>query len=168
MSASRSRRIDASRSSVPEIGVGEASPELRRFVDEELFRAPPDGVSHMTRAIHERHADALAAVLFYGSCLRGETLEGVLDFYALVDEYPRAYDSRIAAWLNAAFPPNVFYLECEAPGGTLRAKYAVMSRDDFARAAGLGSLRSGVWARFCQPARAVWTRDAAAREAVVT
>jgi hypothetical protein len=153
---------------VPEAGIGEASPELRRFVAEELFRTPPDGASHMARAIRERHADAVAAVLFYGSCLRRETLEGVLDFYALVDDYPRAYDSRITAWLNAAFPPNVFYLECAAPDGTLRAKYAVMSLSDFARAAGSGSLRSGVWARFCQPALAVWTRDAAAREAAVT
>lgn len=148
--------------------MGEASPELRRLVAEELFRTPPDGALRMARAIRERHMDGMAAVLFYGSCLRGESVEGVLDFYALVDDYPRAYDSRTAAWLNAAFPPNVFYLECETPEGTLRAKYAVVSLGDFARAAGVHSLRSGVWARFCQPALAVWTRDAAAREAVAT
>jgi hypothetical protein len=148
--------------------MGEASPELRRVIADGLFRTPPDAAARMARAIRERHGDAVAALLFYGSCLRGETVEGVLDFYALVDDYPRAYDSRIAAWLNAAFPPNVFYLECETPDGTLRAKYAVVSLGDFARAAGLGSLRSGVWARFCQPALAAWVRDPAAHEAVVT
>jgi hypothetical protein len=110
----------------------------------------------------------VAAVLFYGSCLRRESVEGVLDFYALVDDYEDAYTSRTAAWLNAAFPPNVFYLECETPAGSLRAKYAVVSLGDFARAAGVHSVRSGVWARFCQPALAVWVRDAAARDAVVT
>jgi len=148
--------------------MGEASPELRRLVADKLFRTPPGGAARLAQAIRERHAGAVAAVLFYGSCLRGETLEGVLDFYALVDDYPRAYTSRIAAWLNTAFPPNVFYLECETPAGTLRAKYAVVSFRDFARAAGVHSVRSGVWARFCQPALAVWSRDAAARDAVVT
>jgi len=62
----------------------------------------------------------------------------------------------------------VYYIECETPAGTLRAKYAVMSVRDFARAAGVRSVRSGVWARFCQPSIAVWTRDEAARNAVVT
>ena len=101
MSTSRSQQIDASRSSAPEADLGEASPELRRLVAEELFRTPPDGALRMARAIRERHMDGMAAVLFYGSCLRGESVEGVLDFYALVDDYPRAYDSRTAAWLNA-------------------------------------------------------------------
>jgi hypothetical protein len=146
----------------------EDSPELRCLAADELFRQPPDGATRIAQAIRERHAGAVAAMLFYGSCLRRETLEGVLDFYVLVDDYPRAYTSRIPAWLNAALPPSVFYLECEAPTGTLRAKYAVASLSDFARAAGVHSVRSGVWARFCQPALAVWTRDAAARDAVVT
>jgi hypothetical protein len=148
--------------------MGEASPELRRLVADELFHTPPDGAARLAQAIRERHAGGVAAVLFYGSCLRRETLEGVLDFYVLVDDYPRAYTSRIAAWLNTAFPPNVFYLECETPAGNLRAKYAVVSLRDFARAASVHSVRSGVWARFCQPALAVWSRDAAARDAVVT
>jgi hypothetical protein len=148
--------------------MGEASPELRCLVSDELFCTPPDGAARLAQAICERHAGAVAAVLFYGSCLRRKTLEGVLDFYVLVDDYPRAYTSRIAAWLNTAFPPNVFYLECETPARNLRAKYAVVSLRDFARAAGAHSVRSGVWARFCQPALAVWSRDAAARDAVVT
>jgi hypothetical protein len=105
-------------------------------------------------------------VLFYGSCLRRGVPEGVLDFYALVDDYRTAYASRLLAAANALFPPNVFYLELPDPRGTLRAKYAVLTLADFERAAGPGSLRPGVWARFCQPALAVYARDAAAEQAL--
>ena len=38
-----------------------------------------------------------------------------------------------------------------------------MSMRDFARAADSHSLRSGVWARFCQPFEAIWTRGEDAR-----
>jgi len=148
--------------------VGEDHPELRRLAADQLFRTPPEAAARVAAEIRDRHGEAVAAVLFYGSCLRRATAEGVLDFYALVDDYASAYASRLPAWLNAAFPPNVYYIECETPLGVLRAKYAVVSVRRFARAAGVHSVRSGTWARFCQPASAVWTRDAAAREAVVT
>ena len=65
------------------------------------------------------------AVIFYGSCLRKRTDEGVLDFYALVDDYRAAYRSRYLRTVNAALPPNVFFLEFESPIGTLRSKSAV-------------------------------------------
>ena len=116
--------------------------------------------------ILRRHGDAVAAILFYGSCLRRHTSEGVLDFYVVVDSYRTAYRSRALAWANAALPPNVFYLEIESALGTLRAKYAVMSMRDFARGAKPGGLRSGIWARFCQPALAVSVRDDPARKAI--
>jgi hypothetical protein len=105
-------------------------------------------------------------VVFYGSCLRKKTSEGVLDFYALVDDYRNAYPSQRLAWANAALPPNVFYLELPGSDEPLRAKYAVMSVDDFARAAD-GGLRSHIWARFSQPAQVVWARNEASRFAVV-
>ena len=41
-------------------------------------------------------------------------------------------------------------------GGLLRAKYAVLTLEDFARGAAPGGFRSGIWARFCQPAVAAW------------
>jgi hypothetical protein len=91
----------------------------------------------------------------------------VLDFYVLVDTYRDAYRSRLLAWANAALPPNVFYLEIESELGPLRCKYAVISLRDFERRARPGGLRSGIWARFCQPALAVHLRDATARDAVV-
>jgi hypothetical protein len=106
-------------------------------------------------------------VVFYGSCLRRETPEGVLDFYALVDSYRAAYRSRRLALANRVLPPNVFYLETRRGGETLRAKVAVVSRADFARGAEGRGLRTGIWARFCQPALAVHLRDESAREALV-
>jgi len=147
--------------------VGAPAPDLDELVRAELLQPAPTAATQLTDEIRLRHGDAVAAVLFYGSCLRRKTSEGVLDFYVLVDAYRGAYRSRLLAWANAALPPNVFYLEIPAETETLRCKYAVISLADFARGARPGGLRSGIWARFSQPALAVYLRDAAAREAVV-
>lgn len=120
----------------------------------------------MAGAIRARHGDAVAAVLFYGSCLRRGVVEGVLDYYVIVDSYGAAHQRRFLAVLNRLLPPNVFYVEHDHAGTRLRAKYAVFSQRDFdARAAGGPDAR--VWSRFCQPARVVWARDEASRERVV-
>jgi hypothetical protein len=91
----------------------------------------------------------------------------VLDFYALVDSYRTAYASRALALANSLLPPNVFYLEADTGAERLRAKYAVVSQADFARGARGQGLRTGIWARFCQPALAAWVRDARAQAALV-
>jgi len=140
---------------------------LEAFVDAELFRPAPAAAQHFALELTRRHGESVAAVLFYGSCLRRATDEGVLDFYVLVDDYRAAYASRALALANAALPPNVFYLELERDGTTLRAKYAVFSLRDFARAVLPGAIRTGTWARFCQPALAVRVRDERSRAALV-
>jgi hypothetical protein len=137
------------------------------LIREELFRPAPPAAEAFVEELRRRHGPALAAVLFYGSCLRRGSDEGVLDFYALVDDYRGAYASRALALANAALPPNVFYLELEHDGARLRAKYAVFSLRDFARAMRPEALRTGTWARFCQPVLAAYTRDDATREALV-
>ena len=147
--------------------MGVPAPDLEELVRAELLQPAPTAAAQLTAEILRRHGSAVAAVLFYGSCLRRRTSEGVLDFYVLVDTYRDAYHSRLLAWANAALPPNVFYLEIESELGPLRCKYAVVSLRDFERGARPGGLRSGIWARFCQPALAVHLRDATAREAVV-
>jgi hypothetical protein len=147
--------------------VGVPAPDLEELVRAELLQPAPTAAAQLTDEILRRHGSAIAAVLFYGSCLRRRTSEGVLDFYVLVDTYRDAYRSRMLAWANAALPPNVFYLEIESELGPLRCKYAVISLRDFERGARPGGLRSGIWARFCQPALAVHLRDATARDAVV-
>jgi hypothetical protein len=147
--------------------VGAGALDLARLVRDELTRPAPPGARALADAVRARLGPAAAAVVFYGSCLRRGSSEGVLDFYAAVDDYRVALGSRAAAWAAAALPPAVFYLERETPAGVLRCKYAVLSRRDFARAVEPGGWRTGVWARFCQPALAVWTRDEAALEALV-
>jgi len=141
--------------------------DLARLVAGELSEPAPEAAQRLADAIRRQHGDAVAAVVFYGSCLRKRTDEGVLDFYAVVDSYRAAYRSRRLAWLNARLPPNVFYLETQGPTGRLRSKYAVISSDDFEAAAAATARRSGIWARFCQPTTAVYLRDEAAREMLV-
>jgi hypothetical protein len=140
---------------------------LAAFVDAELFRPAPASARRFAEELARRHGSAVAAVVFYGSCLRRGSDEGVLDFYVLVDDYRAAYRSRALAAANAALPPNVFYLELRGDGEALRAKYAVFSLRDFARAVLPSAIRTGTWARFCQPALAVSVRDADARSALV-
>ena len=108
----------------------------------------------------------MAAVAFYGSCLRRGTSEGVHDFYAIVDDYRSAYRSRALAAANALLPPNVFYVEHDSGATTLRAKYAVVSTADLARACRGETHRAGLWARFAQPVAGAFVRDEAARAAL--
>ena len=140
---------------------------LAAFLDVELAAGVPESVSAVADAVRHRHGDAVAAILFYGSCLRRAATEGVLDFYVLVDRYRPVHRSAALAALNRLLPPSVFYLEHAVGGELLRVKYAVISTRDFQRAAGPRPLDGRIWARFCQPARLVFARDPAARSAAL-
>jgi hypothetical protein len=96
------------------------------------------------------------AVLFYGSNLRTGSLDGVLDFYVLL---PGARERGI--W------PRVSYRERSGGAAMLRAKVATMTLATFAAAARGETIDTTVWARFVQPCALAWSRDAAAREAVL-
>jgi hypothetical protein len=140
----------------------------------ELFRAehevavPPEA-SRMADEIRGRHGESVAAVLFYGSCLRkADVRGGVLDFYAVVDTYRLCYHSRLLALANAALPPNVFLVSIGEGEEEVHAKYAVISRRDFADGVTGRTLHSIVWARFCQPSRIVWARDESTRETLAS
>jgi len=139
-------------------------PALRDLVAEEL-RTPVDPrVSAMAEAIAAKHAPASRAVLFYGSCLRQQQLEGLmLDFYLIVSDYRSAYPKRWLATANRLIPPNVFYFEHDG----LVAKYAVLSEADFARECGSNAFTVSTAARFAQPARLVWSADAEAESRVL-
>ncbi|MDJ0866569.1 MAG: hypothetical protein QNK03_10705 [Myxococcota bacterium] len=139
---------------------------LTRWIADELDGPVPAAIRGAAEAIRRRHRGA-AAVLFYGSCLRRDTTEGVLDFYVLVDRYRPAHRSALVAALNRLLPPNVFYWEDEVDdAGKLRAKYAVISTEQFARRARRASPDCRIWSRFCQPARIAWVRDEETRRAV--
>ncbi len=120
--------------------------------------SPP--LDAMTRAIRARFGGSVAAILYYGSCLRtGSELEGLMDLYVLVDSYVRAFrGKRLPAIANALLPPNVYLLEVPHRGTVIRAKYAVISLDDFEKGASRW-FSSYIWGRFCQPCALVYCRS---------
>ena len=137
---------------------------LGQLVAEELARPVDPRVAAMATAVAARHGAASRAVLFYGSCLRTSQLDGLmLDFYLIVSDYRAAYDRSWLAGANALIPPNVFPFHHDG----LAAKYAVLSEADFHRLNGPETRNVSVWARFAQPARLVWARDAAARSKAI-
>lgn len=145
----------------------EPAESLASRIAEELDRPAPAAAARLTRAIVERHEDAVLAVIFYGSCLRKDSHEGVLDFYVVVDGYRQAYRSWYLRILNAIVPPNVFFLSLESELGTLRCKYAVISRAAFERGVSPACRIPYFWARFSQPALVTWSRDDDARQIAV-
>jgi len=138
--------------------------KLRDLVAQELGVAVDQRVVAMAGAIVAKHGAASRAVLFYGSCLREQRLEGVmLDFYLIVSNYRAAYTKRWLAAANRLIPPNVFYFEHDG----LVAKYAVLSEADFARMCGPATSSVSVWARFAQPSRLIWASDEPARRRAI-
>lgn len=144
---------------------------LHTLVARELAEPVDQRVSAMAAAIAGHYPGAARAVLFYGSCLREGALDGalddpggaMLDFYLIVSDYRDAYRGNWLIVANNLVPPNVFPFEHDG----LVAKYAVLSEADFRALCGPEAGTVSVWARFAQPSRLAWARDAAARAAAV-
>ena len=138
--------------------------ELRKLVAEELDAQVDPRVRAVAAAIAAKHGAASRAVLFYGSCLRQQQLDGLmLDFYLIVSDYRAAYGKRWLAAANRLIPPNVFHFEHDG----LVSKYAVLSEADFAHECGPDAWTVSTAARFAQPSRLAWSADEAARERVL-
>lgn len=139
---------------------------VEAMLGDELLQAVNPAVANMGTVLRQRFGPSCVAILFYGSCLRmGEAMlskpDSMLDFYLLVDDYRRAYPDRpLLARANSWLAPNVFYVEVEDGSRTVRAKYAVISVDEFVHACGYDAPTSAIWARFAQPARLVFASDA--------
>jgi hypothetical protein len=142
---------------------------LRDAVAAELALPLPPAIVDVAEMLAARGHGAATAVLFYGSNLRSGALDGVLDYYVLVDSLRGWYGP--GRWLPAAanriLPPSILYLEPQWQGQTLRAKVAVLRADQFRRAMRRGGLDTTMWARYSQPAALAWHRDAASRDAAV-
>jgi hypothetical protein len=132
--------------------------DLDQAVREELARPAPAFAQAFAARLAQTTPGA-AAILFYGSILRSGDRDGVLDFYVLTAGPPRKLVSRLL-W------PDVGYQELDDGQGRLRAKIAVMSLAQFAKAAGGGGLDTTIWTRFVQPSALVWSRDEATAETV--
>jgi hypothetical protein len=133
---------------------------LQQLIAEELAVPALPQVQAFAAHIAAQYPAAARAVLFYGSCLRTEQLDGqMLDFYLIVSDYDAAYDKAWLAKWNRRLPPNVFPVQHEG----LTAKVAVLSEADFHDLNRAGASAVSVWARFAQPSRLVWAADDAAR-----
>jgi len=118
--------------------------------------------------LRARYGSAVAAVIFYGSCLRLETDDGlILDFYVVVDRMGAAIKNPISAAFARLLPPNVYYHEMPFEGRKLRAKVAVIGMNTFLRGTGPAAFTSALWARFAQPAVILAARNAEIERRIV-
>ncbi len=109
----------------------------------------------LIEVIRQRFGDSLLAILYYGSTRRSANpQDGLVDLYAVVDDYQRAWRNPLLAWANYWLPPNVIYLE--TPLG-LRCKCAVIRIDHFQ--AQMKALHPYFWGRFCQPFALVYYKE---------
>jgi Diacylglycerol kinase catalytic domain len=100
-----------------------------------------------------------AAVLFYGSGLRGgesRDPEVIHDFYVLVHRYRDFTPSRLLALGGTLVPPNVYYFEERLGDGWTRCKVAVLTTSQFCAEARDRAFTPHIWARFCQPTRVLF------------
>jgi hypothetical protein len=139
---------------------------LKRLIDAELQRQPSAAIARLAGQLAQRAAGRAAAVLFYGSALRDGALDGILDFYILVDRVGAWPGSCLAAVANRMLPPNVGYFEDCVDGQPVRAKYAVMSLAQFCRGMSENRIDTTLWARFAQPCACIWARSAEDRQVV--
>ena len=129
-------------------------------------RAVPADFSILVDELIARFGGSLDAVILYGSCLRSQdAVDGVVDFYVVVDDYSRAYPEHHLRHLNAWLAPNVFYLEVSDQEKKFRAKYAVVSMADFEQGT-RDWFHPYLWARFAQPTRLMHVRDDATRHRI--
>ena len=157
----------SSRSGTQQGVTGEHLAALRSRVSAELSEPVRDSITWLANEIAATHGPTVLGVLFYGSCLRKETDEGVLDFWVIVDDYASAHSKPGHALLNGFAPPSVYYLEREyqdtatdtTTHTTLRTKYGVVDRRAFERGTSFDAWQPYMWARFAQPARLVVCRD---------
>ncbi len=139
----------------------EAAAPLAALIAAELRQPVPAAIAAFAAHLASQGRGALA-VLFYGSNLRTGDLDGVLDFYILVERLRDWHGAALPALANQLLPPNVGYHQWLHEGRTLRAKVAVLALTQFERGVAGSGVDTTLWARFAQPTRLLWARDAAA------
>lgn len=168
----------------PSIGLRDVSAKtssevLKKRIADELSRDLLSEAHEVAAHALARHgADTIGPILFYGSCQRAESAEGILDVYLLSKSNRAFHDAAIAAGLNWLVPPTIYYYELRdgdrdarhASGESarvVRAKSAVISEAQFAASCRDETTSPSIWARFCQPAVLLRAPDEATRERVI-
>lgn len=109
-----------------------------------------------------------AAVLAYGSCLRGVgTDDTLIDLYVLTEREQDISASGLSRFGARLVPPNVYYAEMSHDSRILRCKYAIMTLESFAGRMTPRTANPYFWARFAQPAALVYVSSDRNRERVV-
>jgi hypothetical protein len=143
------------------------SPSLEAVIERHAAARAPDGVVALGTLLRGRFGSHAQAILFYGSCRRAhDDAGGIVDLYVLVDGYRAAYGALLPALANRILAPNVYYLETAFADRTVRAKYAVVSLEEFER----GTARwfhPYLWGRFAQPCGLLYAADDTARRRVL-
>jgi hypothetical protein len=139
---------------------------LKDIIAASLARpVPPEIRALATHLLSERRG--VAAILAYGSCLRGvATTESLVDLYVLTDDLAAVSHNAVSRLACHLVPPNIYYAECDVEGTIYRAKYAVLPLAQFAR--WMTRDNPYFWARFSQPAALVYAAGDSARQAVAT
>jgi len=131
---------------------------IQSVIGSELRQQPSPAAVEFAARLAARAPGRVVAVLFYGSALRTGAMDGVLDYYVLLDDLRAWPAPGLARFANRLLPPNVSYVEDRIGDSTLRAKIAVMSLAQFERGMSAGSLDTTLWARFSQPCACVFAR----------
>ncbi len=136
---------------------------------EALDRPVPREIMAMADSLREKLGPGVAAILAYGSCLRGvATSESLIDLYVLTHSLDSMPASAAAQWACRVVPPNVYYVECPFDSATLRCKFAMLPIDLFARWMAPATSNPYFWARFAQPSALLFAADAKAKSAMVS
>ncbi len=141
---------------------------LMQLVENHDSAPLPSPVMAIVESIRAEVGPAVKAILAYGSCLRGvELSDSLVDLYVLVDSYSTLRTSGLSKRMNALVPPNVYYSEVEHQTGTVRAKYAVVSIDQFERRVSPITRNPYFWARFAQPCVIAFVENGELRDRVL-
>jgi hypothetical protein len=132
-----------------------------------LDRTLPADVRAIADHVLRQH-ERTAAILAYGSCLRGiSTDESLIDLYLLMERDQDVSSSPLSRLAARLVPPNVYYAEMTEAGRTLRCKYAVVTLQTFAERMLPETSNPYFWARFSQPAALVYASNDRNRERVI-
>jgi hypothetical protein len=142
-------------------------PTLLSLVDATIKRPVSEAIRAIGLAARDRHRPTCLAVLAYGSGLRGTpAADTLIDLYVLVSDYRTTYQSALEARANNILPPNVYYLEHRHNGEVVRAKYAIVTLEQFRQKCSGSTENPYFWARFAQPSALLWRYNKATAEAV--
>jgi hypothetical protein len=140
---------------------------VKEFCKASLARDVPPELKAMADVLRQRHAGAVA-ILAYGSCLRGvAAADTLMDFYVLTENFSGVSPNIISRVACCIVPPNVYYAETKFGDQRLRAKYALLPLQLFAKWTARETSNPYFWARFSQPSALVYVRDEATRQDVI-